>query len=348
MRLDHQAKFIYTKSMQFAKKIVQRALRMVQPSLRIVQRTLRQAIYALHLDLLAEKCGLSKRRIVAKIDGGLASQMWQFAIGYAVSKETGLPVSYETEFYEKDGCDVKGIPNRRFLLLSTFPKIADRYRNSFGEKPDSLFCKIFGDRYTQRQIYDYSPEIFTARSQYLQQYYGNAKYIASHLHDLKELFEFDIPLNEAERSLRREILSCPKACSVHVRRGDFVATPRDVCSDEYYLAAMQRMESKYPGTVFFIFSNDIDYCKKRYSSLPYSFRYIEGRNECDPRVDLYLLTLFKHAIIANSTFSWFPAFLNSDDQASYVVTPDIRRTDGLKENSRGAYTLTGWEQIFIP
>ena len=314
---------------------------------RTLFRLMQRGIYAFHLDEIASICHLHHRRIVSMIDGGLASQMWQFALGYVVSRESGLPVYFDIDFFHHNGCDMNGQQNRKFLLLETFPKIATLYAGHFTEKRKSLFCNLFSDRAIKRCHYDYTPEILERRSRYLQQYYAHAKYIVKYQTELRDLFSFKISLSPEESALKEKILSTPQACSVHVRRGDFVNSVHDVCSHGYYLKAMEKMNACHPGSVFYVFSNNIAYCKSIFANLPYKIIYVEGRNEYDPRVDLFLLTQFHHAIISNSGFSWFPAFLNSHLPEAKVIAPDIWCKGSLQEKSRGVLLLPGWETVTV-
>lgn len=279
------------------------------------------------------------------MDGGLASQMWQFSLGYAVSRETGLPLGFEIEFFEKDGCDISGNKNRIFLLLDTFPEIKAGYSECFSEKSDSAFCTLMTDRFIKRSEYDYTPDIFIPRSRYLHQYYANALYITKYQSELRDLFTFSVPLSADELSLEREIEETPSACSIHVRKGDFVNSIHDVCRDSYYLEALHKMSQSNPDSVFYVFSNDIEYCKHLFSALPYRMKYLEHRNESDPRADLFLLTKFRRAIISNSGFSWFPAFLNSHLSDAEVIAPDVWTNGDLREKSRGAFILPGWKTL---
>ena len=306
---------------------------------------MQKTIYAFQLDRLAQMCCLHNRRIVSMIDGGLASQMWQFSLGYAVSKESGLPLHFEIDFYNKDGCDIRGNKNRNFLLLDTFPKIKDAYDGCFFERRDSLFCKLMSDRCIKRCYYEYTPEIFTPHSRYIQQYYSNVSYINKYQSELRELFSFSVQLSAEELALKEEIENMPLACSIHVRRGDFVNSVHHVCKDSYYIESLKVMSQIYPHSVFYVFSNDIGFCKNLFAGLSYDIRYLERRNESDPRVDLFLLSKFSHAIISNSGFSWFPAFLNSHLPNADVIAPDVWCKGKFEEKSRGAMILPRWRTL---
>lgn len=292
---------------------------------------------------MAAKVGALKPRVVVRMDGGLASQMWQFSLGYTVSRETGLPPYWECSFYATSSKDLLGNVNRKFVLLDTFPKIRSLYGDHFGENADSLFCQIFTDQVDARSYWDFFPDVFKRQPRYLGSYYAHRSYVDRYLPELRDLFEFCLSLSDEEKKWKHDIESDPLACSVHLRKGDFVGSCHDVCSDAYYLGAMKKMEELYPGTTFYVFTNDEMYADRLFGQVPYRVRIIRGRNEVDPRVDMYLLSLFSHSIISNSGFSWFPVFLNSDKADSKVIMPSVWSViDGKVNDYNTVRNRGGW------
>jgi len=95
-----------------------------------------------------------------------------------------------------------------------------------------------------------------------------------------------------------------RACSIHVRRGDYVNHPyfTDLCQGNYYEQAM----SKFPrDSLFLVFSDDIAFCKTRF--IGENFFFVSGENQV---TDLCLMSMCQSHIIANSSFSWWGAWLN--------------------------------------
>lgn len=304
----------------------------------------------LRIDKIAAKLGFLEEKIIVRIDGGLASQMHQFSLGYAVAKQTGLPVYYDISFFEEDGCDIKGIKNRYFWLLHTFPRIRQMYANRFisGRQISKRFKKWFSDALIVRQVPDFSTELFEKRSWYIKQYYSNAGYTKMYENELRQLFEFDLALEEKESEWKQHIVSS-ESCFVHIRKGDFVGSVHEVCTDKYYLNAIKKMNSIHQDATFFIFSNDESYAYKLLTLAEIPDKricFINGRSEIDPRVDLYLMSLCRHAIISNRGFSWFPAFLAKHNE-QVVIMPEYWTADAkLKEHSRLSYHQDGW--IIMP
>jgi hypothetical protein len=121
---------------------------------------------------------------------------------------------------------------------------------------------------------------------------------------------------------------CHETCSIHVRRGDYVGnSTHDVCGPDYYNRAIEFIRSKTGATKFLVFSDDMSWCK---SNFPSDFVFVENGlsnagdlihriNNSDIE-ELFLMSLCKHNIIANSSFSWWGSWLNCNPD-KVVVSP---------------------------
>lgn len=124
------------------------------------------------------------------------------------------------------------------------------------------------------------------------------------------------PLPEAYRRLEKEIADCPSV-SVHIRRGDYLEESHGglytgICTEQYYQEAFARMEKEVPGAKFFLFSNDPDWTREHFKGE--NRILVEGSTEDTGYLDLYLMSKCKHNIIANSSFSWWGAWLNDNPE----------------------------------
>ena len=116
------------------------------------------------------------------------------------------------------------------------------------------------------------------------------------------------------------------AVSVHIRRGDYLENDvvyGGICTDTYYRKAIAAMKEKFPDAVFFVFSNEPEWAKNwiadNYENKD-DFVIIEGTTEDTGYLDLFLMSLCSHYIIANSSFSWWGAWLNPD-KGKVVIAP---------------------------
>jgi hypothetical protein len=124
-----------------------------------------------------------------------------------------------------------------------------------------------------------------------------------------------------------------EAISLHFRRGDYLLVDEiygEICTEAYYEAALTYMKDRYPQAVFYVFSNDIKWVKRwleqRYlkpgeEELGAEFCLVEETSEYIGHLDMMLMSKCKHHIIANSTFSWWAAYLN-DYSEKTVIVPD--------------------------
>jgi hypothetical protein len=121
-----------------------------------------------------------------------------------------------------------------------------------------------------------------------------------------------------------EQISKVNAVSLHVRRGDYVQNAKTnanhgVCSLDYYRAAIQNILERVEAPSFFIFSDDIPWVKE-HLVLDIPCRYVDHNQGVESYNDMRLMSLCRHHIIANSSFSWWGAWLNPDPQ-KIVIAP---------------------------
>jgi hypothetical protein len=113
------------------------------------------------------------------------------------------------------------------------------------------------------------------------------------------------------------------AVSVHVRRGDYLTTERalhGVCTADYYARAIREMRSRVEGARFFVFSDDIAWCREHFKDPDMSVVDVPSSAR-EPALDLYLMSLCAHHVISNSTYSWWGAWLDARP-AAIVCTPE--------------------------
>ena len=144
-------------------------------------------------------------------------------------------------------------------------------------------------------------------------YFQTEKYFKHRRDEIIELFR---PTEEQLTYIWGKYGNLKNTCSIHVRRGDYVKQPGNhpVCSPQYYQEAIQRMSS---DTNFLIFSDDTPFCKQIF--IGDSFIFIE--NELD-YIDMYIMSMCTNNIIANSTFSWWGAWLNNNKN-KVVISPSV-------------------------
>ena len=155
-------------------------------------------------------------------------------------------------------------------------------------------------------------------------YWQSEKYFGAIQTQLREDLRLSQALSDLQQSLANKINHNPFAVSLHVRRGDYVADPtttafHGLCSLEWYARAAELILTKEPQAQFYIFSDDYKWVKENLTiSAPIHF--IEPSPDGQEAIDMHLMSLCKHNIIANSSFSWWGAWLNNNPQ-KIVIAP---------------------------
>jgi hypothetical protein len=151
-------------------------------------------------------------------------------------------------------------------------------------------------------------------------YFECAKYFSSIDSVIRAEF---IPKNPPlpENAGLYKIIETEESVCVNVRRGDYLAPQNrqatHVCSENYYLRAMEEMKRLHPGAVFIVFSNDIVWCKSFFADTGYTFYFESG---ADPVWEtLRLMYSCKHFIMSNSTFAWWAQYLSRHKNKTVIV-----------------------------
>jgi hypothetical protein len=170
----------------------------------------------------------------------------------------------------------------------------------------------------------YWPELMSIpHDAYLLGYWLSAKYFQDSDSVIRSDFSFKITLTGQNAEIAAQINQM-NAVSLHVRRGDYAKVSQTtanqgLCSLDYYYSAIKYVAERVDNPYFFIFSDDIAWVKSNLKT-DFPFRYIDHNQGIESYNDMRLMSLCKHNIIANSTFSWWGAWLNSNPD-KLVVAP---------------------------
>jgi len=170
----------------------------------------------------------------------------------------------------------------------------------------------------------FHPELLTMRNSYFQGFWQTERYFLPVAQSLRKELIFQQPLDAGNRRIAEDIGSC-NAVSIHVRRGDYVKKRRletlgSVCSPKYYRNAIDHVGAQVRQPRFFVFSDDAAWVRENVK-VDDAFHVDINRGRASFR-DMQLMSLCKHNIIANSSFSWWGAWLNAHP-GKLVLAPDI-------------------------
>ena len=237
------------------------------------------------------------------LKGGLGNQMFQYAAGLSALKEYSqfTDLRLDTSFY--NGQKRKVISN-----------------NLTGRGYD---LDLFNIQYDQIEE---SPE----GALMLNGYFQNISEFENVIDEVKKQFTFKNVFSENVENLFQQIQNIEESVCLHVRRSDYVHNVsanafHGVMGVEYYDAAKKLIEKKYKNPVYYVFSDDIEWCENNIKS-NYEMHYV-GEDYSGDRDSghLYLMQTCKNHIIANSSFSWWSAFLAN---SYYTIAPKKWRQDG--------------------
>ena len=176
-------------------------------------------------------------------------------------------------------------------------------------------------------VFKYTPEILSDKSdRYLEGFWQTEKYFLPIEKDIRRLFTFRPTLSEKSAAVQSALQAQQAAvlsASIHVRRGDFLYTKTlNVCTETYYNNAIEYAVKKHAASTFYIFSDDIPWCRKHLYFCGAHAVFIDWNTGNDSWQDMALMSMCRCNIIANSSFSWWAAWLNNASDKT-VLAPAI-------------------------
>lgn len=175
----------------------------------------------------------------------------------------------------------------------------------------------------QKDFTEFYPEFFDIGIDADIYFYGpfaNYKYFKEIGDDIKNIFKFPVIKDERNLEYQSQIMY-KNSVSIHVRRGDYESEGVQLTSLSFYNQAIKYIENKIENAVFFVFSDDLAYARELFGNAN-KFVYIKGNKGKHSYIDMQLMSLCKHNITANSTFSFWGAFLN-DNKSKIVIAPNL-------------------------
>ena len=260
--------------------------------------------------------------IISKLKGGLGNQMFQYAIGRQLSL-----LNKDNLFLDKEALlnNTNLIYTKRDYELNIFKLSSkDLNFNNLTKFINKIKQKIKPRKIIIESSSEYNESILKHTGNLLLDgYWQSEKYFKNIEYQIREDFAFKNKPNEINANILEKIRQS-NSISLHIRRGDYVYNlntnkVHGICSTEYYDQGISIIQSKVSNPQFFIFSDDIEWVKKnhRFNSEP---DYIDFNKGKDSFEDMRLMSNCKHCIIANSTFSWWAAWLNTNPK-KIVIAP---------------------------
>lgn len=244
--------------------------------------------------------------VVVKVWGGLGNQMFQYAL-YESYLAKGVSAKLDISFY-KNHHDFNGFELER--VFGVKPKYINPLFSKLVKVIGKMNSKLLGKPYkeTDEMMGYFYNEVAELKFGYLKGYWQTEKYFYPCTSLLHEVFVFPSVTDEKNKQMVA-MMQSTNSVSVHVRRGDYLEQNRNwAMKKAYYEKALAEAKNKINDPMFFVFSDDIDWVKNNLDIQPCT--YIDWNKKDNSYVDMQLMSNCKHNIIANSSFSWWGAWLN--------------------------------------
>ena len=261
--------------------------------------------------------------MIVKLRGGVGNNLFQYAFGRSLSVARNEPVYF-------DKTDYLNTSFSGWFRLNDWPTLTE-YRAD-GVKHGCTDPNFFWEP-TLRFI----PEVFTMSSETIfHGYWQTEKYFKGIEHEIRGTFSTPTgTMPEDIKQIKHEIQSTLHPAFISVRRGDYL-TP-NLAKDfgclhaEYYLTAKAHLLDRVPETKFFVFSDDPDWCKAKFPDCRVIDHRGNGKSYPSAPWDLHLMSLCENAIIANSSFSWWGAWLIPNPNKIVIAPNDWFIVDWMKD-----------------
>lgn len=296
--------------------------------------------------------------IIVKLMGGLGNQMFQYALGRRLANLHNTELRLDHRFLESR----KNITTPRDYELHYFNisgKRASQENIASIALHDVGLVKRFrlklrpldyqlskSERLIRERSFRFDSSILELPDNvYLDGFWQTDLYFTEVADMIRQDFTFCVPMSTDNLVIAEKIKSC-MAVSLHVRRGDYVSDEQTAefhgsCKLEYYSNAVELLADKVDSPHFFIFSDDTSWVKQNLK-LSFPMTFVESNFPDRGFEDLRLMSLCRHHIIANSSFSWWGAWLNPDPE-KFVIAP--QRWFNAPEMDTTDLIPSGWVRI---
>jgi hypothetical protein len=254
--------------------------------------------------------------IITQLKGGLGNQLFQYAAGRRLSLTLGVPLKLDVGFYKRhkqrtyelDQFHVEaGIATDWEVARWRGPRLLTRITQPLGLVP----------RLVLERAFEFDPSILhLGDGRYLDGYWQSYRYFADVAQQIRSELAVRTPPSDADRALLNRMAQCDAVC-LHVRRGDYASNPitrqfHGLCVPEYYRTAIEGLAARLRTPELFVFSDDMPWVKQNLRfELPTT--HVEHHGADRAPLELRLMAGCRHFVIANSSLSWWAAWLSANE-----------------------------------
>ncbi|WP_443640310.1 alpha-1,2-fucosyltransferase [Candidatus Njordibacter sp. Uisw_039] len=267
----------------------------------------------------------NKHAVYVRLLGGLGNQLFQYAMGRALSDARQTELVLDPRFILRKGC-ISGLAIDEFAIRARYLTDAEaaHFKEPVWKLTRALRRQInpwMGYYHETVHSFD-SAALVQSYDVMLSGFWQSERYFDNH----SDLLQSDLVLKKAlppEAAQVAAQMKCGTSVAMHVRRGDYLSDPKALAkhgatSAHYYQTALQLMIEKLGGVDLYVFSDDPEWVRANIQHPSITFVSDFGFSA---EQDLWLISACQHQIIANSSFSWWGAYLN-DYASKIVVAPE--------------------------
>ncbi len=269
--------------------------------------------------------------ITLKLSGGFANQMFQYAAGFSLSKKLNTGLTLDVSDYTAN--NVRRFELNCFDAISNIPVVCYKKtpRIIRALSAESIWMGLTRNAHFTCCFKERNPFEYDKRYEHLPDgsclvgYFQSEKYFRAISDDLRNEFYFDynsLPARKFEYA--KKILNTNNSVGLHIRRGDYVSNSHanrfhGLCELDYYKKSLNILNSKIGSYELFVFSDDTEWVRQNF---PRNIQYhlIDSAGDDKSIYDLKLMSMCKHFVTANSSYSWWGAWM-IDNKSKVVISP---------------------------
>lgn len=275
--------------------------------------------------------------VIVRLTGRMGNQMFQYALARSLQSK-GKEVYIDSSMLKYDGNHYElGI----FPGCTAISEASEKDKDVLGDCHKDIVSKVkrkvLGYRKTHvvEKGYQYHSELFALDQVYLEGYWQSERYFK----EIEQAIRADFTFPKLEEEYNLELadqMEKVQSVSIHIRRGDYLEKKYapmhgNICNKQYYENAIAYMKEHVGHPMFYVFTDDVQWAKEQYMHQA-DFVVVDVNSGDKSFRDMQLMSMCKHHIIANSSFSWWGAWLNTNSEKIVVApfkwfnladTPDI-------------------------
>jgi hypothetical protein len=273
--------------------------------------------------------------IIVSLFGGLGNQMFQYACGKVVAKnlnaELKFDISHITDRTPRNNFTYRDYELGVFNIKDEIATI-EEVRQFIPDLWNSKECikqlyklkRLFKGKslYFEKSKFTYNKDIELVKDNtFLYGYFQTERYFENHRSELLQNFMLKDKIDKINSSLIDQIKS-ENSVSIHIRRGDYINSTFEILDiQDYYMKAIEIIQERVEKPSFYIFTNDYLWTEENFSSFDIKKTIVKFNKNNQSYLDMILMSNCKHNICANSSFSWWGAWLNTNPE-KIVIAPE--------------------------